>query len=50
MQLAAGTLAHGTMMAGPPLGDVIRDGFVALVMYGIAGAVVGALSGRSSGL
>ena len=46
MELAYGTLAHGTMMAGPALGDVIRDGVVALVMYGIAGAIVGALSAR----
>ena len=49
MELAYGTMAHGTMMAGPALGDVIRDGLVALVMYGIAGAVVGALAGYSEG-
>ena len=48
MELAYGTMAHGTMMAGPVLGDVIRDGVVALVMYGIAGAIVGVLSGRRS--
>ena len=50
MAVAAGMMAHGTMMAGPALGDVIRDGIVALVMYGIAGAIVGVLSERSGGI
>lgn len=46
MELTYGTLAHGTMAAGPALGDVVRDGIVAMVMYGIAGAVVGVLAAR----
>ena len=46
MVLAGGFMAHGTMMAGPVLGEVFRDGIVALVMYGIAGAVVGMLTAR----
>ena len=47
MALAYGTMAHGTMTAGPALGEVIRDGAVALVMYGIAGAIVGVLAERA---
>lgn len=48
MVLASGMTMHGTMTAGPALGEVIRDGAVALVMYGIAGAIVGVLSERGA--
>jgi len=45
-ELTYGTLAHGTVAAGPALGDVVRGGIVAVVMYGIAGAIVGVLAAR----
>lgn len=46
MELAYGTMGHGTMMDGPELGEVILYGIAALVMYAIAGAVVGMLTAR----